>query len=92
MQIQRFRKVGALGLLGVMILFAACWWAGQRTYISPGTHRVFHEDSNAGAMAGLLVFVAAAIAGLAALLGIHDRKATRAGGFVPASLSRTWRR
>lgn len=49
---------------------------------APGNNLVFREASNAGAMAGFLVFFAAAIPGLAALFGIHDRKfhdAARAG-------------
>ena len=82
MQIQRFRIVALAAFPVAVALFAASWWAGQRTYISPGTHLVLHEDSNVGAMAGVLVFIAAAIAGLAALLGIHDRRirqSTRAG-------------
>jgi hypothetical protein len=70
-----YGKIGALGLLAATLVVAASWWAGQRTYISPGTHQVFHEDSNVGAIAGFLVFIAAAIAGLVALPG----KATRAG-------------
>jgi hypothetical protein len=86
MQIQRLTKVALTALTAAVAIFAACWWAGQRTYISPGTHQIFHEDSNVGAMAGFLVFVAAAIAGLVALLGIPFRRATRAG-WVCAGIS-----
>src|ERR1700691_4688057 len=81
-QVQRFGKIAPTLLLGGLALFAACWWAGQRTWISPGTHQVLHEDSNVGALAGFLAFMAAAIPSLVALFGIHDRKflqAARAG-------------
>ena len=60
----------------------AWWWAGQRPYLTPGNQQIFREDSNAGAMAGFLVFVAAAIAGLTALflaLNRKDHEAARAG-------------
>jgi hypothetical protein len=74
--------IGLAVILAIAAIGAASWWAGQRPYLTPGNHQVFYEGSNIGAMAGFLVFIAAAIPGLVALLGIHDRKfhtATRAG-------------
>jgi hypothetical protein len=54
---------------------AAAWWAGQRPYLTPGNHRVFRQDSNAAALAGFLVFIAATVTGGSALmLWINDRK------------------
>ena len=80
--VERSRAIAAV-LLALAVLIAAWWWAGQRTYISPGTHQVFHEDSNVGAIAGFLVFIAATLTGLYALiLWINDRnyrQAARAG-------------
>jgi hypothetical protein len=75
-------KIGLAGFVALAAIGAASWWAGQRPYLTPGNHQVFREGSNFGALAGFLVFIAAAIPGLAALAGIHDRKfheAARAG-------------
>ncbi len=76
-------RIGLAALLAAAVIGAACWWAGQWSYrLTPGSDRIFREASNAGAWAGFLVFWAAAIPGLAALLGLHDRKfheAARAG-------------
>jgi hypothetical protein len=75
MQIQRWWKAGSVALFAMTAIGAASRWIGQRPYITPGTHQVFHMDSNPGALAGLLVLVATTIAGLAALaLCINDRK------------------
>jgi hypothetical protein len=75
-------KIGLAALLAVAAISAASWWAGQRPYLTPGKDQVFREASNVAALAGFLVFIAAVIPGVAALLGIHDRKfheAARAG-------------
>ena len=76
-------KNGLAALLALAVIGTASWWAGQWSYhLTPGNDLVFREASNAGAWAGFLVFVAAAIPSLAALFGIHDRKfhqAARAG-------------
>jgi hypothetical protein len=90
MQVQRWKEIGLAGLVASAVLIPACWWAGQRTYISPGTHQVFHEDSNVGAMAGFLVFIAAALTGLYALMRwINDRNYRQAAraGWVCAAIS-----
>jgi hypothetical protein len=71
---QRMR-IGLATFLAVAAIGAASWEARQRSYhLTPGTDVVFREESNVAALAGFLVFWAAAIPGLAALLGIHDRK------------------
>jgi hypothetical protein len=72
------------------VLIAATWRAAQTTYFSPGTHTVVRQDSNAGAVLGFLVMVAAAIgclAGFAVLAGGKSAAARRVlgitgGGFV----------
>jgi hypothetical protein len=85
MQIQRWKKFLTAGISAMAALFFACWWMGQRTYMTPGTRQVFHEDSSAGALAAFLVFVAAAFTGMVALaLYINDRgsrDAARVGRF-----------
>jgi hypothetical protein len=69
--------------LALAAIGAASWWARQWSYhLTPGNDLVYREASNAGALVGFLVFIAAAVPALAALLGIHDRKfhnAARAG-------------
>jgi hypothetical protein len=76
-------KLGLMAMLALAVIGAASLGAGQWWYhLTPGSNQVFREDSNIGACAGFVVFVAGAIAGLAALLGIHDGKfhaAARAG-------------
>ncbi len=77
----RRMKIGLAMFLAVVAIGAASWWAGQRPHLTQGNHRVFHEDSTAAALSGILVFIAL-IPSLAALFAIHDRKfhrATRAG-------------
>jgi hypothetical protein len=77
------RKIGLTALLATALIGGASWWASQWQYhLTPGTNLVFREASNAGAWAGLMVFVAAAIPGLAAAFAAHDGKfheAARAG-------------
>jgi hypothetical protein len=46
--------------------------------LTPGNDQVFREASNAGALTGFLVFIAAGIAGAAALFWFHDGKYRRA--------------
>jgi hypothetical protein len=75
-------KIGLAALLAVAVIGPAWWWAGQRPYLTPGNHQIFRQDSNAGGLAGFLVFMAAAIAGLTALFLAYnrkDREAARAG-------------
>lgn len=82
MRTGKWVKIGLAALLAIVVIGSASWWESQRPYITPGDHRVFRECSNAGAMAGFLIFIAAAIPGMAALLRIHDgkfRDAVRAG-------------
>jgi hypothetical protein len=66
-------KIGLAAFLASAGISVASWWAGQRPFLTPGNHQVFHEGSEAGALAGFLVFIAAAIPSVAALFGIHDR-------------------
>jgi hypothetical protein len=79
---RQWMKIGLAAFVAVAATGAASWWAGQRPYLTPGNRQVFRDASNAGACVGFLVFVAAAIACVFALLGMHDRKfhgAARAG-------------
>jgi hypothetical protein len=78
----QWRKIGLATFLAVVAIGAASWWAGQRPHLTQGNHQVFHQESNVAALSGFLLFIAAAMPGLAALLGLHDRKfheAARAG-------------
>lgn len=61
MQIRSWRTTGAITFAGAAVLFWAAWYAGQHTYITPGTHTVLRQDSNFGGVLGFLVCVAAAI-------------------------------
>ncbi len=83
MRTPQWKKIGLPAFLAMAAIGAASWWAGQRPYVTPGNHQVFREASNAGAIAGFLIFIAAAIPGMAAaLFGINDRnfqQAARAG-------------
>lgn len=76
-------KIVVATFLSIAAIGAASWWAGQRPYLTAGNQRVFREASNAAALAGFLVFIAATLAGLwAFMLWINDRKfheAARAG-------------
>jgi hypothetical protein len=79
---RQWAKIGLAALLAIVVIGPASWWEGQRPYFTPGNHQVFRECSDAGAMAGFLIFIAAAIPGMAALFQIHDgkfRDAARAG-------------
>ena len=76
------KTIGLATLLAIAVIGPAWWWAGHRPYLTPGNHQIFHQDSNVAALAGFLVFIAAAIAGLTALFRLPDRKyreAARAG-------------
>ena len=61
-------------LLAIAVIGPAWWWAGQRPYLTPGNHEIFRQDSNLGALTGFFAFVAAAIAGLTALIHAYNRK------------------
>jgi hypothetical protein len=69
---QRIR-IGLAALLAGTAIGAASRWAGQRPYLTPGNHLIFREDSNLGAMFGFLVFIAGAVAGMAALAEVRAR-------------------
>jgi len=77
------KKFGLAALRAVTVISFASWWARQWWYhVTPGTDLVFREDSNAGAMAGFLVFLTASIPAVAVFFGIHDgtfQQAARAG-------------
>ena len=81
MHVQRWKKIGSVGLLASAVLVSAFWWGGQRLFITPGTHQVFQEDASfAAELAALLLFLAGVFFGLPALLfAFNDRKLTRAG-------------
>jgi hypothetical protein len=61
MQVRSRRIISAVALAGTTLLAWAAWYAGQHTYISPGTHTVLHQDSSFGGVLGFLVCVAAVI-------------------------------
>ncbi len=71
MQVRTWVKIGVAALLAIAALAAAAWWVGQWPYITPGTHQVFHQDSNAGALAEGVVLLAMVLFGVIAL---NDRK------------------
>lgn len=56
MQLQPWKKIGAIALLASALLLVS-WWIGQRPYITAGSHKVFRMDSNAGAMVGFFGFI-----------------------------------
>lgn len=76
MQVQRWKKIGAVTLLASAVLAAAFRWGGQRLFVTPGTHQVFQEEASfAGELGAFLLFVAGAFVGVpAALFAINDRK------------------
>jgi hypothetical protein len=73
MQVQRWLKVGTGALLAMVALFAFSRWAGQRPYISPGTHQVFRMDSAPGALLEFLVILSLAIVGVFTLMAGRRR-------------------
>lgn len=77
---RQWMKIGLAAFLAVAAIGAGSWWAGQRPYLTPGANQIFREEgSSAPAVAGFLVFVAATICGLWALmLWINDRKSREA--------------
>jgi len=79
---RQWMKIALAAFLTIAAIGLASWRAGQRPYLTPGNHQIFREVSDAAALPGLLIFVAAAVSGMVALLAIHDRKfhqAARAG-------------
>jgi hypothetical protein len=73
---------GLAMLLAIAVISLASWWVGQRPHLTQGNHQIFRQDSNAGGLAGFLVFIAAAIAGMTALfraLNHKNHEAARAG-------------
>ena len=55
MHIQRWQKAGVAVLFASLAVFSASWWAGQRPYITPGTHQIFRMDTTLGALLEFLV-------------------------------------
>ena len=62
-------KIATGALLATAALFAASFGIGQQPYITPGTHQVFHMDSNVGALLEFLVLAILGITAIVALLG-----------------------
>jgi hypothetical protein len=73
MQIQRWQRIGSAAVLAMLAVSAASWWAGQRPYISPGTHQVFRMDSTLGFLLEFLVILSLAIVGVITLLAGRGR-------------------
>jgi hypothetical protein len=73
MQVQRWLKVGTGALLAMVALFALSRWAGQRPYITPGTHQIFRMDSVPGALLEFLVILSLAIIGIITLVAGRHR-------------------
>jgi hypothetical protein len=78
MQVQRWKTIGWAGLLGAAALCLTSWPVGQNPYITPGTQLVFRQDSNLGAMVGLLVFLVSIVGGLVSSILRQDGR-SRAG-------------
>jgi hypothetical protein len=57
MQVNRWRKIGAGVALALIALLAGSWWAGQRPYVTPGTHQIFRMDSVPGAFLEFFVIL-----------------------------------
>ena len=73
MQVQQWRRMGMAALFAAVILLATSWWAGQRPYITPGSHQVFRMDSTPGALLEFLVLMIMAAVGLGALASARAR-------------------
>src|ERR1041385_468836 len=67
MQFQQWQKLGTAALLAIVGVFAASWRAGQRPFLTPGTHQVYRMDSTPGALLEFLVILALAVAGMMTL-------------------------
>lgn len=74
MQVQSWKNIVTAILFGMAVLFLASWWAGQKPYTSPGTRLIFHQDSNLGAMVGLIIFLGAAAGSLISSMLKQDGK------------------
>ncbi len=73
MQVRRWQKGGIVVLVGLSAVFAASWWAGQRPYITPGTHQIFRMDSTLGFLVEFLVLLSLAVVGLVTLVAARRR-------------------
>jgi hypothetical protein len=73
-EVQQRKRIASVALVVSTAVFVATRWAGQRPYISPGTHLVFDQDSNLGGLVGFLVTITAAAGGLVSwMLNQHGR-------------------
>jgi len=61
------RKLYKSAIPAAILLVTAAWRASYTPYFSPGAHAILRQDSNAGALIGFLVVVAAIIGCLIAL-------------------------
>jgi hypothetical protein len=66
MQVRHWKMAGPAALLAAVALAMAAWYAGQRTYVSPGTHLILRQDSDFGGVLGFLVLVAVVVGTLIA--------------------------
>ena len=64
MRVHTWRGVTLPVLLAMAALSLASYWVGQNPYISPGTQRIFRQDSNVGGLVELMVFLMTAAGGL----------------------------
>ena len=64
MQVQRSKTIGLAGLAAAAALSLTSWWVGQRPYVTPGAQLVYRQDSNPGAMVGLLAFLVTVVGAL----------------------------
>src|SRR5215469_349213 len=84
MPVQRWKQIRSMALLASAVLVPAFLWGGRRVFVTPGAQQVFQEDASfAAALAALLLFLAAAVVGVPAVLfALNDRtfhRAARAG-------------
>jgi type IV secretory pathway VirB2 component (pilin) len=67
MPLNRIRKAGTSIASLAAIVAVSTAWAGNRPFVTPGTHQIFRMDSIPGALLEFLIVVALVIAGIATL-------------------------
>jgi hypothetical protein len=73
MQVQRWHKLGTGAALAIVALFVTSRWAGQRPYVTPGTHQIFRMDSVPGALLEFFAILAVFGVGIVTLLAGRKR-------------------